>query len=382
MMPKNPNAKKRIMKKPKKNFFSRLMNFVQYHNAFSIGFMIVFVGISVSFAASPDLRESLISSQDSVRSVDNSYISTVNLNNLNFDLQIKEIIEDGKNYYIVYGYKTIDIQDYVWQDVQKQNTMTVSKEALGDEDLGLYVAEELGEVIDYELSYLKQAQTIEKEKGVTQKIIATQYAGLIGKLLNPQEKVFPGYTPVVPQGELAASGSEIAGEFTPSQSAQQTSENGTESGQQAVQAPVDRELIRQIVQEILAQEQVAEATSTATTTPPIEEVQTETPGASAPSESVIEAAATTTENATSTEEAATTTELVPALNEEIPTSTEEIITPPDIPVEVGTTTDTTTEEISAPTEETATTTESVVSAETPPSAENTVPTETATTTEQ
>lgn len=188
------------------DMFKKIINFIKYHNAFAIGFMIVFVGFSLSLAASPELRENfqeaLISSQEVIQSIDNSYVLAANLDDFDFGLQIKEITEDEKNYYITYGFKTIAIQDYVWQELEKEKILTVSQEALANRDLGLYVAEELGEVIDYERAYLKEVQKSEKEKGLTQKIVTIQYAGLIGRFLNPEEKVFSGYEPVVLPPEI------------------------------------------------------------------------------------------------------------------------------------------------------------------------------------
>ncbi|MBT9171319.1 MAG: hypothetical protein DDT18_01693 [Actinobacteria bacterium] len=239
--------------------FQKIINFIKYHNAFSIGFIVVFVGFSLSLAASPEFRENFISSQDIVRSVDNSYILAADLDNFNFALQITGITEDADNYYLTYTYKTIAIQDYLWQEVEKENTLTVSKSVLGDRDLGLYVAEELAEVIDYELSYLKEVQQIEKEKGLTQKIVATQYAGLIGRFLSPEEKVFEGYQPVVQPEEVVSQPQEGV-----ALQAGTGSEENLAPQPVTQQMPVDRELIRQLVQEILAQQRTP-----ATEQPPV-----------------------------------------------------------------------------------------------------------------
>ncbi|NCO25225.1 hypothetical protein GW901_01695, partial [Candidatus Parcubacteria bacterium] len=62
-------------------------------------------------------------------------------------------------------YQTLAIKDNIWQPVVREQTLTVSKAALGGKDLGLYVQEELSEVANYELSYLKEIQTIERERG-------------------------------------------------------------------------------------------------------------------------------------------------------------------------------------------------------------------------
>ncbi len=194
-----------------KSIFQKIINFIKYHNAFTIGFMIVFIGFSTALAVSPDLREDItdafVSEEQTVQSIDNNYILTADLDNFNFNLQIKNITEDQKNYYVIYAYKTIAIEDHTWQELEKEKTLTVSKQALGDKDLGIYIAEELGEVIDYTLAYLKEVQTIETEKGLTQKIVTTQYAGLIGVFLNPKEKIFPGYEPVVKPPEPVDSAS-------------------------------------------------------------------------------------------------------------------------------------------------------------------------------
>ena len=196
-----------------KSIFQKIINFIKYHNAFAIGIIIVFVGFSTALAVSPELREDivdvLVSEEQAVQSIDNNYILSADLDNFDFNLQIKDISEDPKNYYVLYAYQTIAIQDYAWQELEKEKTMTVSKEALGGKDLGIYIAEELGEVIDYELAYLREVQTLETEKGLTQKIVTTQYAGLIGVFLNPKEKVFPGYEPVVKPPEPIAYEPEI-----------------------------------------------------------------------------------------------------------------------------------------------------------------------------
>lgn len=188
------------------DFFRRLLNFVQYHNAFAIAFVMVFVGVSVSFASSPTLRENVYTSQQSVVSIDNHRIISVDLKNFNLGLKIESITEDEINYYVIYSFKTIAVKDEVWQDVLKKETLTVNKTGLANNDLGLYVAKQLADNINYQANYLKQVQAQEKKRGLAQKVVSIKYAGLIGKLLDPKEKVFSGYTPVViaPASELAA----------------------------------------------------------------------------------------------------------------------------------------------------------------------------------
>ena len=42
-------------------------------------------------------------------------------------------------------------------------------------------------------------QKLEREKGESQKVVTTEYSGLIGKLINPKEEVIEGYNPVIPE---------------------------------------------------------------------------------------------------------------------------------------------------------------------------------------
>src|SRR3989344_2837298 len=176
-----------------------LLNFIKYNNTFTIIFVLVFFSFGISFAASSDLRDSVYSSEETAVSVDNSLIVSADLDNFSFNLRINSIIEDEKNYYATYSYQTLTIENSVWQSKEIEKTLTVNKEALEGKDFGLYLAKELGENINYELSYLKRVQKLEREKGESQKIVATEYSGLIGKLLDPKEEVIEGYNPVIPE---------------------------------------------------------------------------------------------------------------------------------------------------------------------------------------
>ena len=176
--------------------FQKLLNFIKYHNAFSIAVAMVIVG-SAAFAASPDLQQAVVASHESINSVDNRALLALDINNLDPQLQITAITEDSDTYYIQYHYQTYDIEDFIWQPVVKEDTLKVAKAALRGQDLGVYVAEQLGQVIDYQHSYLAEVQKRERQNGETKKVATVTYSGLIGKFLNPEEKTFPGYEPVV-----------------------------------------------------------------------------------------------------------------------------------------------------------------------------------------
>ena len=161
--------------------------------------MVVFFGFGVSFAASSDVRDSIYSSEETLLAVDNGLVVSADLDNFNFNLRINSVTEDDKNYYATYSYLTLTIEDGAWQNKEIEKTLTVNKEALEGKDFGLYLAKELGENINYELSYLKRVQRIEREKGESQKIVTIEYSGLVGKLLDPKEMIIEGYEPVIPE---------------------------------------------------------------------------------------------------------------------------------------------------------------------------------------
>lgn len=183
----------------------KLAAFIKYNNAFSIGFALVFLSTAGALAASPELREtvseSIVAAENQVTSVDNSYIVGVDLDAYAPKVQIVSITEDDEYYHVAYTLQTIDLAKGVWQDVIKEDVLKVSKIDLGGEDLGLYVTRQLGELVEYQHAYLREVQGREKEVGVSSKVVATAYSGLIGKFLDSTQEEFPGYTPVIPPPE-------------------------------------------------------------------------------------------------------------------------------------------------------------------------------------
>lgn len=178
----------------------KFINFIKYNNAFSIAISFIFLATSASFAASEEAREVIYKSEEIVRSVDNSLIVSINLDSFDYNLQINEVREDEYNYYVDYSYQTLAIDDYVWKVVEKNETLKVSKEALDMsylKDLGLYTAQNLSDKINAEAYYLARVQKLEREKGLSQKIVATEYSGLVGRFINTKEKVVEGYSPII-----------------------------------------------------------------------------------------------------------------------------------------------------------------------------------------
>lgn len=200
---------------------SRIINFIKYNNAFTIAFIMLFISTGTIFAANDELRESVISQEERIITVDNSIIRTVDLSNYDPAVQVLEVTEDGTNFYVSYTMNTIEVVDGVWVEVSNEEMLTVAKEALGQRDLGLYVAEEIQEVTDQQLSYLKEVQEIEQTIGTTPRVTLTEYDGLVGKMFDPAQATFIGYKPVIPEKKVPlnkqSNSNELAGAVTKAQ---------------------------------------------------------------------------------------------------------------------------------------------------------------------
>ena len=152
-------------------------------------------------AASPELRQgvagAVLGETQTVRSVDNSYLVSANLDTFSPTVLITGVTEDTDFYYVAYSLHTIDLVDYVWQPTDREDTIKVDKKAIESQDLGIYVSRQLKEVAESQIARIKETQEIERRNGTTQKVVATAYSGLIGKFLDTKEEKFPGYVPVV-----------------------------------------------------------------------------------------------------------------------------------------------------------------------------------------
>jgi hypothetical protein len=184
-----------------KSFFGKVLNFVKYHNAFTIGIVLLFV-FSATIFASEGVRDTVIGEKTETRQgTDNSVIINKNLDSFDPRITVVSVTQDEKNYYIEYNFNTVGIKENKWENIQKERILTISKEALRGKDLGLYVQKELSQVIDNELVYLKEVQKAEKEKGQTEILTTTEYTGLVGLALNIKDKTFSNYKPVIKPAE-------------------------------------------------------------------------------------------------------------------------------------------------------------------------------------
>ena len=177
--------------------YQKVINFIKYHNAFAIGISLVLV-LTFSAMASEEVRNTVIGEKIITEiGVDNSKLLSADLENFDINLKISNVLEDEENYYVDYSFNTFGVKDNLWQPLLKTERFTVNKIALGNRDLGIYLAEELGEVAQAELTYLKEAQKTERERGKTEIVETTDYTGLIGLALDLKDKILPGYEPVI-----------------------------------------------------------------------------------------------------------------------------------------------------------------------------------------
>ena len=198
--------------------FKKIINFIKYSNVFTIVALVVFVAIASAIASNEDIVDKVLGEEIvETQGVDNTLLLATDLEDFDMEMKITNVTEDtfleeaelpigssasdeksdAGNYYIDYQYRTLGIQDDVWQEIFRQKQLVISKTALADRDLGLYVMEELGEIIDYEIAYLKEVQENEEEKGETFVVETTIYTGLIGLVFDTKTKKLPGYELVV-----------------------------------------------------------------------------------------------------------------------------------------------------------------------------------------
>src|SRR3989344_3312877 len=173
----------------------KFTQFIFYHNAVPIGLGILFLGAGGALAATPAARDAVLAAREEVRSIDNARILNADLGSLMLAIQVEDITEDDDNYYIAYSLATIDVADYVWQDVEKKDVLKVLKRNVEGTDLGIYAAHELGNVRMRETARLADTQRIERKIGQTQKVVATTYSGLIGRFPDEKPETFPGCEP-------------------------------------------------------------------------------------------------------------------------------------------------------------------------------------------
>ena len=93
--------------------FQKIIQFVKYHNAFSIGIIIILI-FGASVFASGTVRENTIGgSRVEQHGIDNTALLAADLDGFDFSMKINNVNENTKNYYVFYSYQTLDIQKYI-----------------------------------------------------------------------------------------------------------------------------------------------------------------------------------------------------------------------------------------------------------------------------
>lgn len=236
----------------------KIVQFIKYNNAFTIIFALVLFSAGGAFA-NEKVRDAVIGQTIITKNgTDNTQIISANLDDFDMGLKIKSVKEDAQFYYVNFDYNAIDAKDGVWQTVKKEKNLNVLKTRLGDMDLGFYLAEELKQLTEQEMAYMKEVQSIEKNKGAQKQVESVEYTGLKGLVFDNETKEIVGYEPIKEQENQKA---EVFGVFNPSSKTEEEKNPEKDEKEKIVQQitvvkeMVSKETIMEMVKEALAQEQ-------------------------------------------------------------------------------------------------------------------------------
>jgi hypothetical protein len=175
----------------------RFAHFFLYNNTIPLVFGVLFLGAGATFAASPEARQSVVSSETKTIQEDNTYLLNTTITDATVGITIGSVTEDTDAYYIDYQLSTLGSKDGVWQPITAPKSLKVEKDSVVSRDLGLYAEEELKEVHDAEVRNLLDAQDRARSAGLSHKVVATEYNGLVGQFFDPKKEVFPDYDPLI-----------------------------------------------------------------------------------------------------------------------------------------------------------------------------------------
>ncbi len=176
---------------------SSVVHFVKYNNMIPIVLGVIFLGATGTMAATPEVRSAIYTANARTVAIDNSRMLAIDVASYPLSIQISSVTEDSEKYYVRYTLTTLSLVDGAWTDTAIEKDLVVHKDALGERDLGTYVSAQLAEVREYERRLLAETQAIERANGLSQKVVATTYSGLVGKYLSTTEEVIAGYQPVI-----------------------------------------------------------------------------------------------------------------------------------------------------------------------------------------
>ncbi len=172
----------------------KVIHFLKYNNATILILVAIFLLGTGVFAQTEAGQAMIGSKQTSVQGIDNTLLLEADLENMDMDFKIEKIESDNKMYYVIYTYLDLSKINNAWQYQIKEKVRKVSRKL--KQDLGVYLAEELGEEYEMRIKELKQEQAKVQKQGEKIRVEVIEYSGLIGQTLNLAGKIFPGYEPV------------------------------------------------------------------------------------------------------------------------------------------------------------------------------------------
>lgn len=243
----------------------KLVQFIKYNNAFTIILALVLFSTAGAFA-NEKVRDTVIGQTIVTKNgTDNTQIISANLENFDMGLKIKSVKEDDKFYYVNFDYNAIDAKDGVWQTVKKEKNLNVSKTRLGDMDMGVYLAEELKQLTDREMAYMREVQSIEKNRGAQKQTESVEYTGLKGLVFDNETKELVGYETVKENEDQKA---EVFGVFNPSAKTEEEKKTEKDDGEEkavqqitVVKEMVSKETIMEMVKEAMASQSSSETSA-------------------------------------------------------------------------------------------------------------------------
>ncbi|MBP5993642.1 MAG: hypothetical protein KA731_01915 [Candidatus Moranbacteria bacterium] len=183
----------------------KILDFIKYNNAFPLIVAVVLLGTGAAFASSPELRQAVFAPADTgapvlPKKTDTKQLVAEDMKRFDLGLRIDAITEDAEAYHAVYAYQTLAVAGGAWQPVRKTGKMDIPKKLLGKRDLGTYLAEQIGQVIDREVAYLREAQAAVRVAAAP--TASSRYAGLVGQ---PVKKPAAGDTASATETDADAS---------------------------------------------------------------------------------------------------------------------------------------------------------------------------------
>ncbi len=182
-----------------------VVHFLKYNNALPIALSLVLLSTSGALAASPAVRaeakDLLYTKQERVIGVDNTYIIGTDMESYEPTVRVTSITEDEGAYYVAYELGTIGVEQGVWQEVTKEDTVVVPKTFLTELNLGQHLSRYFEELVTKEKRLLIETRDIEVTIGATSRTVTTEYRGLIGEFFEPELRALPGYVPPEPSEE-------------------------------------------------------------------------------------------------------------------------------------------------------------------------------------